>query len=329
MKKKLLKVLLCFCMVTVIMGGCSKGSEETFVREGQEVTGGIQEADASAIVGNIAEEEAGESGPEEEIAVEDTEPAVELVEPSAEDFRYNYDAAIGGIVITGYTGDAEAILIPAEIDGDPVKQVSISNEHIVQVEFPDGITEYSFIDCVSLTKIPDNITSIGYRAFSGCTGLTSVIIPDGITSIGEEAFKDCKGLTEVIIPESVTVIDVLAFWNCKSLTEITIPSGVTEISSGVFRQCSSLTRITIPDGVTEIGGLAFHECSSLTEITIPDGVTEIKIGTFEYCTSLRNLTLPDSVSSVFVGAFKACDALTITYQGQEYTYANDPNEWWG
>ena len=36
--------------------------------------------------------------------------------------------------------------------------------------------------------IPDSVTSIGNRAFSGCSSLTSVTIPDGVTSIGDSAF---------------------------------------------------------------------------------------------------------------------------------------------
>ena len=47
--------------------------------------------------------------------------------------------------------------------------------------------------------IPDDgsVTSIGWSAFSGCTGLTSITIPDSVTSIGDSAFLNCDGLTTI------------------------------------------------------------------------------------------------------------------------------------
>ncbi|MBQ4586458.1 MAG: leucine-rich repeat protein, partial [Clostridia bacterium] len=34
-------------------------------------------------------------------------------------------------------------------------------------------------------------------AFSGCSGLTSVVIGDSVTSIGSFAFSGCSGLTSI------------------------------------------------------------------------------------------------------------------------------------
>ena len=46
--------------------------------------------------------------------------------------------------------------------------------------------------------LSEDVTSIGASAFSGCSGLTSVIIPNSVTSIGDDAFKDCNNIEEVV-----------------------------------------------------------------------------------------------------------------------------------
>ena len=68
--------------------------------------------------------------------------------------------------------------------------------------------------------IPNSVTSIGDRAFLGCSGLTSITIPNSVTSIGDWAFADCNGLTSITIPNSVTSIGGSAFSRCSGLTSI-------------------------------------------------------------------------------------------------------------
>jgi len=41
------------------------------------------------------------------------------------------------------------------------------------------------------TIIPSSVTSIGYSAFYGCSGLTSITIPNSVTIIGNSAFSFC------------------------------------------------------------------------------------------------------------------------------------------
>ena len=69
--------------------------------------------------------------------------------------------------------------------------------------------------------IPNSVTSIGYAAFSGCSGMTELTLPDSVTSIGPAAFYGCSGLTELILPNSVTSIVNYAFSGCSGLSKIT------------------------------------------------------------------------------------------------------------
>ena len=105
---------------------------------------------------------------------------------------------------------------------------------------PANYLAYSKLTSIT---IPENITSIGRCAFSGCDSLTSITIPDSVTSIGPSAFENCSGLTSIVIPDSVTSIDHWAFQYCTGLTSATIGNGVKSISRYAFWDCASLKDI--------------------------------------------------------------------------------------
>lgn len=227
---------------------------------------------------------------------------------------------------------------------------SITKDGIVAIQ--TGISEITHCmlkDLLSIksVEIPKGVTSIGWGAFSGCSGLISVSIPDSVTSIGNNAFSGCSGLISVTIPDSVTSIGRSAFSGCSGLTSITIPfvgekmdgtgetsfdhifgigvpdslkevviTGGASIGDWAFSGCSGLKSITIPDSVTSIGEYAFSGCSGLKSVSIPDGVTSIGRSAFNGCIDLTSVTIPDSVTSIGDWAFDECSGLTdITYHG--------------
>ena len=124
--------------------------------------------------------------------------------------------------------------------------------------------------------IPNSVTSIAYRVFEYCNGLTSVTIPSNVTSIGSLAFRGCSGLTSIKVESGNTHYDSRD--GCNAIIEKSsnsllfgcmntiIPNSVTSIASYAFSDCSGLKSITIPNSVTSIGENAFNPCSGLTTI---------------------------------------------------------------
>ena len=210
---------------------------------------------------------------------------------------------------------------------------------------------------VAAVTIPNNMTSIGERAFSYCSFLTSIAFSESITSIESSAFLGCSSLiqtnymgdiadwceikfensyanpigrsrkfyinnqeiNELVIPNTVDSIHNYAFYSCPSLTSVTIPNSVMSIGEGAFSNCSSLTSITMSNSVTSIGKMAFFSCRSLTSITIPNSVTSIGELAFSVCSSLASITIPDSVTYLGDAVFRNCGSLDSITIGNSVT----------
>ena len=173
-----------------------------------------------------------------------------------------------------------------------------------------------------------SVTSIGYEAFSYCSGLTSVTIPNSVTSIGNSAFSYCSGLADVNIPNSVTSIGNYAFKNVKHITYHGTASGMPwgALSHNGFvedgfvfsdstktilkRYIGSDSIINIPNTVTSISDSAFLNCNTITNVTIPNAVTHIGNYAFYDCQNLTNINIPNSVTSIGSYAFYYCNNLT-------------------
>ena len=236
-------------------------------------------------------------------------------------YTYEVDSD-GTIIITDCkeSSASGAITIPSEIDGKPVTSI--------------GYNAFSYCTGLTSITIPNSVTSIGTYAFYGCSGLTSITIPNSVTSIGDWAFHGCSGLTSITIPNSVTSIGGLAFHNCTGLTSITIPDSVTSIGGWAFNGCTGLTSINVASGnnyYSSNNGVLFNkkktalirypEGKSQTSYTIPNSVTSIGNYAFWGCSGLTSITIPDSVTSIGGVAFDGCTGLKDVY------YTGSKDEW--
>ena len=118
-----------------------------------------------------------------------------------------------------------------------------------------------------------SVTSIGSRAFSGCTSLEPITIPNSVTSIGSYAFSGCTAPIKWGDEPTITVIGEYAFAYYDG-TSISIPKSVTSIGKLAFVYCGSLKLVAIGGGVTSIGSSAFWYCESLERVTFAGSVEQ-------------------------------------------------------
>ncbi len=111
------------------------------------------------------------------------------------------------------------------------------------------------------------INAIDSQAFSGNDTLNSVVIPSGIEEIGYKAFSQCSALKSVVIESRVNTLDEGIFYGCENLESVTLPNGTTEITDNMFRDCNSLISINLPKTLKKIGYGAFSGCDNLETIT--------------------------------------------------------------
>ena len=134
--------------------------------------------------------------------------------------RLSFDAAegygfapMGGDPITRITVNG----LPTEIQLSTVKPpcvASISIAFTFTVDQPGGTL-----------SLPMSLKEIGEEAFAG-TDTWRVIIPEGVTTIGPRAFAGCSNLHRVTIPATTTEIDDSAFDGCPANLMIETSSAV-------------------------------------------------------------------------------------------------------
>ena len=194
------------------------------------------------------------------------------------------------------------------------------------------------------TAIPDSVTSIGDRAFYGCSGLTSITIPKSVKSIGYEAL--CAGdnpsdnLVVICYKNSVAYKWAKMYANvsvkiisatektatpAKKGTTLTVSSKKLQVkvtSSSKKNPTVTITnftdkkakKLTIPATVkakgvtykvTAISDKAFKGNKKLTTVTIGSNVTKIGKEAFSGCKNLKKITVTaGKLKTISKNAFK-------------------------
>ncbi len=297
-------------------------SEEVFVSEDS-----TEERNEDTV---IETHEADEDDPAEE-ADETDDDGVDIERPETDIETetliygdYEYTITNDEVTITRYTGYDTEVVIPATIDGYPVKKIGRSAFKaclvLASIEIPKWVEEidmYAFSECCSLSSISFNtdLKKIGERAFSGCSNITSIDLPEGLEEIGTRAFQGSQ-MTYIKIPSTITALRVVsdadesAFTGCGKLETIEFAYGLKEVPRYGVTGIDSLKKVILPETVNKINQGAFYSNKNLISINLPDGITKIEDETFMRCGSLDSITIPQNVTEIGSNAFASCTGLT-------------------
>ncbi len=244
----------------------------------------------------------------------------------------------GTLSVNSYSGSAEEIVIPDEINGIPVTSINpfvffMCNtlQNVTVGKNVETIGQAAFYDS-SLTNVEfaegSILESIDAEAFQSCDNLVSINLPDSLKSVGSQAFTGCKALKEIGgIPSDLEIIDNRAFRDTYALAiDIVIPSALKSIGDNAF-QGSGIKSLQFEDGssLEYIGSNAFSKTdnaggpeSSLTgAINIPDSVTDMGTNAFSN-TKITSLVIGTGLKSIPDSAFTYCTELeSIVIKGAE------------
>lgn len=164
---------------------------------------------------------------------------------------------------------------------DKIEKISVDAGNPVYYS-EDNAVLYKNGDTVTLIRgtntVPEGVTHIAAKAFSGSAVITEADIPDTVVSIGKEAFRDCRKLETVTIPEGIRLIDEYSFWGALELQSVTVPASVREIAGTAFSGCEKLLTVTIDSPyVIEAATMALsvgHLLEYAETVYIPEIMTE-------------------------------------------------------
>lgn len=172
-----------------------------------------------------------------------------------------------------------------------------------------------------------SVTSIGYYAFSDCSGLTSVTFnAEKCTYMGSDSypvFNNCINLTTLNIGNKVTTIPNYAFYDCTGLHSLTIGTGVLSIGRyaiGYYKYDHGNIKKTIEKVIwhPNTPPTGYREVNSRVSYVANDLYTGMSCEykyIYKYLSSLFEV---DGIRYVPVSpSERTCDAIDCTYNQEQ------------
>lgn len=207
-----------------------------------------------------------------------------VIDWTAPESDFQFDASTG--TITGYTGTASRLEIPATIGGVDVK-------HIGKQAF---LQKYSLM----YVTIPEGVETIDKQAFHGCSLMTYVSFPTTLHTIGDSAFNT-NNLVDIGWSEGLESIGSKAFYNCD-ICYATLPTTLRTVADSGFEN-AGFVEVTFGPNVETVGEKGFAaktiEAITFTGKTMP----AFGADAFKGCKKDATLTLADGCPKELYDSF--------------------------
>lgn len=248
--------------------------------------------------------------------------------------------------IIRYAGPGGEAVVPAELDGYPVRTLYgfAGGESITKLILSEGIErveeQYSLQSLETLV-LPGSVHTIGESAFEYCSKLTSVdFTGGGLTRIEGWAFSDCQiesfpfpdtveyigpgafysgwKAEELILPEQLEILGRSAFKQCWDIRTVRCGNRLRELGDYAFSQCSKIEYLYLSGSLISIGKSCFERCEALKSIQLPEGLQTLGEEAFANCTSLKEINLPRSLACMDGNPFSGCVRLETVQIAEDH-----------
>lgn len=219
------KTLLALSAALLILAGCSNessapstDSSSPNTQVGSEAASQEEEAPSSDVSGELTLEEV--------LAAEETD---------ANEFQYSPSATGEGIFISGCTSDDDIIVIPEEIDGQPVVSM--------------GINGVNLLDCRALV-LPDSIEYLEGGSIGVLDNLEILVLGSGMQEGLDMPTAIYPNLRIIYVQEGAKNIPVVITYGADKLEKVYLPASLEKEAfetSVVIANCGDPTFV-VPAG---------------------------------------------------------------------------------
>lgn len=225
--------------------------------------------------------------------------------------------------------DLTAFTIPSGLVALP--EGALMNTRITGIVIPTTLTSIgakAFAGCTQLANYAGaagkgtsyRLASIGSGAFSGCTKLTSLYIPSSVTSISSDFVDGCTNLAAFEVHDSnpnFLDFDGVLFSRSYSTTLLRFPPAKNMSSLNLSDFKADNGKVTI----VSIASGAFANSRYLKSVTLPSTITSISANAF-LNSSITSISIPTTVTSIGTSAFQGSNLTSVIIPSSVKTISN-------